>query len=112
MFANGPQVVMASSSGRIQVFSVNYLLREDGSIDRYTGTEDVEKKETKEGAVLTLQIFGMEGALMILYSTQHNGSHLWDLREHINARTLKESPKEGYISTVVVDPFQSWFILI
>ncbi|GLJ26656.1 hypothetical protein SUGI_0518430 [Cryptomeria japonica] len=110
MFANGPQVAVASSSGRIHVFSVNYLLREDGSIDRYTGTENVAKKETKEGAVLSLQKFSTEGPPMILYSTQHNGIHLWDLRAQINAWTLKASPKEGYISAVVVDPFQSWLV--
>ncbi|KAH9304628.1 hypothetical protein KI387_009032, partial [Taxus chinensis] len=110
MFASGSQVAVASSSGIIHVFSVNYLSREDGSIDRYTSTEVVMKKETKEGAVLSLQNYATEGPQMLLYSTQCNGIHLWDLRTQTNAWSLKACPEEGYISSVVLDPCQSWLV--
>lgn len=110
MFGGGSQVAVASSRGTINVFSVDYVPRGGGSVERYSGISNIKKKETQEGAVLSLQNYATEGPPMILYSTQHNGIHLWDLRAQNNAWTLKASPEEGYVSSVVLGPCQNWLM--
>eukprot|EP01018_Ginkgo_biloba_P018920 Gb_24427 [translate_table: standard] len=110
MLASGPQVAVASSSGTIYVFSVDYVPKERGSVERYSGISNEKRKDTQEGAVLSLQNYSTDGPPMILYSTQRNCIHLWDLRAKCNAWTLKESPEDGYISSVVLGPCQNWLV--
>lgn len=110
MFSGGSQVAVASSRGTINVFSVDYVPRGGGSVERYSGISDIKKKETQEGAVLSLQSYATEGPPMILYNTQHNGIHLWDLRKQNNAWSLKANPEEGYVSSVVLGPCQNWLM--
>lgn len=110
MFASGSQVAVASSRGTINVFSVDYVARGGGNVEKYSGVSDIRKKETQEGAVLSLQSYATEGPPIILYSTQYNGIHLWDLRAQNNAWTLKASPEEGYVSSVVLGPCQNWLL--
>lgn len=110
MFASGSQVAVASSRGTINVFSVDYVPRGGGNVERYSGVLDIKKKETQEGAVLSMQSYATEGPPIILYSTQYNGIHLWDIRAQNNAWTLKASPEEGYVSSVVLGPCQNWLM--
>ncbi|KAJ7571090.1 hypothetical protein O6H91_01G148400 [Diphasiastrum complanatum] len=110
MLAADHQVAAASSTGTIHVFSVDYVAHASGSSERYSGISNTRQLETDEGAVLCLQTFGSEGSPMILYSTQRNNIHLWDLRSQKDVWILKKSPDEGFISAIAVDPSCNWLI--
>eukprot|EP00252_Welwitschia_mirabilis_P026191 TRINITY_DN8476_c0_g3_i2.p1 TRINITY_DN8476_c0_g3~~TRINITY_DN8476_c0_g3_i2.p1 ORF type:complete len:750 (-),score=115.92 TRINITY_DN8476_c0_g3_i2:109-2034(-) len=110
MCSSGSLVAVGSSTGTIRVFSVNSVRREGGGNERCANLSDVYKKESQEGAILSLQNFGVDGPPMILYSTQLNRIHLWDLRARKESWTLKANPEEGYLSALLLGPCQNWLI--
>lgn len=110
MIGTGPQVAAASSSGVVHVFSVDYVARVAGSVERYSGIADVRKLETQEGAVLSLQSYTPDGPPMLLYTTQRNGIHLWDLRAQNDAWCLKAKPSQGYICATALASCYNWLV--
>ncbi|KAL4205052.1 hypothetical protein AMTRI_Chr01g135210 [Amborella trichopoda] len=112
MVRGGPQVAVSASDGTIRVFSVDYVSRGSGSIERYLGISDVDKRNSGEGAVSSLLDFTMDHSSgpMLLYSTRGCGVHLWDLRDNSNAWTLQAVPEQGHISSVVTGPCGTWFV--
>lgn len=110
ILGNGHQVAAASSKGTIHVVTVDYVARLGGSSARYTGISDTRKLDTHEGNVLTMQNLITEGPSQLLYSTQRNGIHLWDLRNQTDAWTLKANPDQGFISAISVDPACHWLV--
>ena len=110
LLSGGHQVAAASSKGTIHVFTVDYVARTGGSNERYTGFSDTRKLDSQEGNVLTLQKFNNEGPSQLLYSTQRNGIHLWDLRTQVDVWTLKAKADQGYISATALDPACNWLV--
>lgn len=110
LLGGGHQVAAASSKGTIHVFTVDYVARTGGSNERYTGFSDIRKLDSQEGNVLTMQKFTSEGPPQLLYSTQRNGIHLWDLRTQVDVWTLKAKPDQGYISATSLDPACNWLV--
>eukprot|EP00250_Pteridium_aquilinum_P016932 c23371_g3_i3 orf=69-4718(+) len=110
MIGTGPQVAAASSSGKIHVLSVDYVAKVAGSVDRYSGLTDVRNLETQEGAVVSLLSYNLDGPPMLLYTTQRNGIHLWDLRSQNNAWCLKAKPSQGYISATALASCSNWLV--
>ncbi|XP_044463913.1 serine/threonine-protein kinase VPS15-like isoform X2 [Mangifera indica] len=108
MLRNSAQVVVGACNGMVHIFSVDHISRGLGNVvEKYSGIADIKKKDTKEGAIVTLVNYSAE---MFMYSTQSCGIHLWDARLNSNAWTLKAIPEEGYISSLVTGPCGNWFV--
>ncbi|KAI5081544.1 hypothetical protein GOP47_0002147 [Adiantum capillus-veneris] len=110
MIGNSPQVAAASSTGKIHVLRVDYVARVAGSIERYSGLTDVRNLETQEGAVVSLLNYSPDGPPMLLYTTQRNGIHLWDLRLQKDAWCLRAKPSQGYISATALASCYNWLV--
>ncbi|CAM6046085.1 unnamed protein product [Sphagnum compactum] len=110
MLGNGHHVGAASSNGTIHVCAVDYVARLGGSAERYAGISNTRRLDTQEGSILSLQNFSNDGPPQLLYSTQRNGIHLWDLRTQADAWTLRVKPAQGFISTTVLDPACNWLV--
>jgi len=110
MLGNGHHVGAASGNGTVHVFAVDYVDRLGGSAERYTGISDTGKLNTQEGNILSLQNFSNDGPPQLLYSTQCNGVHLWDLRTQTDVWTLRAKPAQGFISTTALDPACNWLV--
>ncbi|XP_024383874.1 serine/threonine-protein kinase VPS15 isoform X3 [Physcomitrium patens] len=110
ILGGGHQVAAASSEGNIHVFTVDYVARQGNSTERYTGISDTRKLDTQEGNAMTMQSLFNEGPSQLLYSTQRNGIHLWDLRTQTDAWVLRSKPDQGYITAVSVDPACNWLV--
>lgn len=107
---NSPQVAAASSTGKIHVLRVDYVARVAGNIERYSGLTDVRNLETQEGAVVSLLNYSPDGPPMLLYTTQRNGIHLWDMRSQKDAWCLRAKPSQGYISATALASCYSWLV--
>jgi phosphoinositide-3-kinase regulatory subunit 4 len=110
MLGNGHHVGAASGNGTIHVFAVDYVARLGGSAERYTGISNTCNLNTQEGNILSLQNFSNDGPPQLLYSTQCNGVHLWDLRTQTDVWTLRAKPTQGFISTTALDPACNWLV--
>ncbi|KAM5546499.1 hypothetical protein ABKV19_002433 [Rosa sericea] len=107
------QVVVGACDGMIHMFSVDYISRGLGNVvEKYSGVADIKKKDTKEGAILSLLSFSADNNAnqMVMYSTQNCGIHLWDIRTNSDSWTLKATPEEGYVSSLVTGPCENWFV--
>ncbi|PRQ56059.1 putative transferase, protein kinase CMGC-Pl-Tthe family [Rosa chinensis] len=107
------QVVVGACDGMIHMFSVDYISRGLGNVvEKYSGVADIKKKDTKEGAILSLLNFSADNYAnqMVMYSTQNCGIHLWDIRTNSDSWTLKATPEEGYVSSLVTGPCENWFV--
>nr|XP_011468738.1 PREDICTED: probable serine/threonine-protein kinase vps15 [Fragaria vesca subsp. vesca] len=107
------QVVVGACDGMIHMFSVDYISRGLGNVvEKYSGVADIKKKDTKEGAILSLLNFSADNCAnqMVMYSTQNCGIHLWDIRTNSDSWTLKATPEEGYVSSLVTGPCENWFV--
>jgi phosphoinositide-3-kinase regulatory subunit 4 len=110
MLGNGHHVGAASGNGTIHVFAVDYVARLGGNAEHYTGISNTCKLDTQEGNILSLQSFSNDGPPQLLYSTQCNGVHLWDLRTQTDVWTLRAKPAQGFISTTALDPACNWLV--
>ncbi|CAK9223943.1 unnamed protein product [Sphagnum troendelagicum] len=110
MLGNDHHVGAASSNGTIHVCAIDYVARLGGSAERYAGISNTCKLDTQEGSILSLQNFSNDGPPQLLYSTQRNGIHLWDLRTQADVWTLRVKPAQGFISTTVLDPACNWLV--
>ncbi|MCO5613378.1 hypothetical protein L7F22_067654 [Adiantum nelumboides] len=110
MIGNSPQVAAASSTGKIHVLRVDYVARVAGSVERYSGLTDVRNLETQEGAVVSLLNYSPDGPPMLLYTTQRNGIHLWDLRLQKDAWCLRAKPSQGYVSATALASCYNWLV--
>ncbi|KAJ0091359.1 hypothetical protein Patl1_13370 [Pistacia atlantica] len=113
MLRNSTQVVVGACDGMIHMFSVDHISRGLGNVvEKYSGIADIKKKDTKEGAIVTLVNYNADNCAsqMFMYSTQSCGIHLWDARLNSHAWTLKAIPEEGYISSLVTGPSGNWFV--
>ncbi|CAN1240841.1 Serine/threonine-protein kinase VPS15 [Linum perenne] len=112
MLRNSAKVVVGACDGMLHVFSVDHISRGLGNVvEKYSGIADIKKKDTKEGAILSLLNYtDNSDSQIVMYSTRNYGIHLWDLRESQNAWTLKAVPEEGYVSSLVTGPCGNWFV--
>ncbi|CAK9205930.1 unnamed protein product [Sphagnum troendelagicum] len=110
MLGNGHHVGAASGNGTIHVFAVDYVAHLGGSAECYTGISNTCKLDTQEGNILSLQNFSNDGPPQLLYSTQCNGVHLWDLRTQTDVWTLRAKPAQGFISTTALDSACNWLV--
>lgn len=113
MLRNSAQVVVGACDGMIHMFSVDHISRGLGNVvEKYSGIADIKKKDTKEGAIVTLVNYNADNCAsqMFMYSTQNCGIHLWDTRSNTNTWTLKAIPEEGYVSSLVTGPCGNWFV--
>ncbi|BFG20851.1 hypothetical protein CerSpe_071250 [Prunus speciosa] len=113
MLRGSAQVVVGACDGMIHMFSVDYISRGLGNVvEKYSGVADIKKKDIKEGAILSLLNFSADNCTnqMVMYSTQNCGIHLWDTRVHTNSWTLRATPEEGYVSSLVTGPCENWFV--
>lgn len=113
MLRGSAQVIVGACDGKIHMFSVDYISRGLGNVvEKYSGIADVKKKDTGEGAILSLMNYCADGSAsqMVMYSTKNCGIHLWDIRTDSDAWTLKAIPEEGYVSSLVAGPCGNWFV--
>ncbi|KAK1551170.1 hypothetical protein Q3G72_031342 [Acer saccharum] len=113
MLRNSAQVVVGACDGIIHMFSVDHISIGQGNVvEKYSGIADIKKKDTEEGAIVTLVNYSADNCVsqMFMYSTQNCGIHLWDTRSNSNAWTLKAIPEEGYVSSLVTSPCGNWFV--
>lgn len=113
MLRGSAQVIVGACDGMIHMFSVDYISRGLGNVvEKYSGIADIKKKNTGEGAILSLLNYSADGCAspMLMYSTQNCGIHLWDIRTDLNAWTLKATPEEGYVSSLLTGPCGNWFV--
>ncbi|XP_044471517.1 serine/threonine-protein kinase VPS15-like [Mangifera indica] len=113
MLWNSAQVVVGACDGMMHMFSVDHISRGLGNVvEKYSGIADIKKKDTKEGAIVSLVNYSADNyaSQMFMYSTQSFGIHLWDARLNSQAWTLKAIPEEGYISSLVTGPCGNWFV--
>lgn len=113
MLRGSAQVVVGSCDGTIHMFSVDYISRGLGNVvEKYSGIADIKKKDIKEGAILSLLNYSADSSFsqMVMFSTQNCGIHLWDTRKNSSSWTLKATPEEGYVSSLVTDPCGNWFV--
>ncbi|XP_010267111.1 PREDICTED: probable serine/threonine-protein kinase vps15 isoform X2 [Nelumbo nucifera] len=113
MLRGSAQVVVGACDGTIHMFSVDYISRGLGSVvEKYSGITDIKKREVGEGAILSLLNYTTDGCASqtIMYSTRGCGIHLWDTRTNSTAWTLKASPEEGFVSSLVTGACGNWFV--
>ncbi|XP_042498270.1 serine/threonine-protein kinase VPS15 [Macadamia integrifolia] len=113
MLRGSAQVVVGAGDGMIHMFSVDHISRGLGSVvEKYSGIADIKKREVREGAILSLLNYTMDGcpSQTIMYSTRGCGIHLWDTRTNSTSWTLKAVPEEGYVSSLVTGPCGNWFV--
>uniref|UniRef100_A0A7N1A303 non-specific serine/threonine protein kinase n=1 Tax=Kalanchoe fedtschenkoi TaxID=63787 RepID=A0A7N1A303_KALFE len=107
------EVIVGAANGVMHMFSVDYISRGLGNVvEKYSGVADVKQKNVGEGAILSLLNHSMDSGVspMIMYSTQNCGIHLWDTRAEHDTWTLKATPEEGYVSSLVLSPCGNWFV--
>lgn len=105
------QVVVGSCDGLIHMFSVDYFSKGIGNVaEKYSGIGDIKKKDINEGAIITMLNYSTDTSQMVMYSTQNCGIHLWDTRTNVNVFTLKSTPEEGYVSSLLAGPCGNWFV--
>ncbi|KAK9090955.1 hypothetical protein Sjap_024132 [Stephania japonica] len=112
MLRGSAQVVVGASDGTIHFFSVDYVSRGLGNVvERYSGVADIKKREVGEGAILSLFNYSTDAcpSQMVMYSTLGCKIHLWDTRTSSTTWTLKATPEEGYISSLVTGSCGNWF---
>ncbi|KAI4305247.1 hypothetical protein L6164_028624 [Bauhinia variegata] len=110
MLRGSAQVIVGACDGLIHMFSVDHISRGLGDVvEKYSGIADITKKDIKEGAILNLLNYPMDN-YTVMYSTQNCGIHLWDTRSNSNTWTLKATPEEGYVSSLVFGPCGNWFV--
>lgn len=111
MLYGSSQVIVGDSDGTLHLFSVD-CARGVGSItDRYSGLVNVNRKDLKEGAILSVVNCSSDSfSPTILFSTEHCDIHKWDTRTNSESWSFKSSPEEGYISALVVGQCGNWFI--
>ncbi|CAI0426196.1 unnamed protein product [Linum tenue] len=112
MLRNSAKVVVGACDGMLHVFSVDHISRGLGNVvEKYSGIADIKKKDTQEGAILSLLNYtDNSDGQMVMYSTRNYGIHLWDVRGNSNAWSLKAGPEEGYVSSLVTGPCGNWFV--
>ncbi|XP_059431883.1 serine/threonine-protein kinase VPS15 isoform X2 [Corylus avellana] len=113
MLRGSAQVIVGACDGMIHIFSVDYISRGLGNVvEKYSGIADVKKKDIKEGAILSLLNYSADSCFsqMVMFSTQNCGIHLWDTRKNSSSWTLKATPEEGYVSSLVTGPCGNWFV--
>uniref|UniRef100_A0A2P2JZ25 non-specific serine/threonine protein kinase n=1 Tax=Rhizophora mucronata TaxID=61149 RepID=A0A2P2JZ25_RHIMU len=112
MLHNSAQVVVGACDGMMHVFSVDHLSRGLGNVvEKYSGIADIKKKDIREGAILSILNYAVDGdSQIVMYSTQNCGVHLWDIRANSDSWTLKSVPEEGYVSSLVMNPSGNWFV--
>ena len=111
MLRGSAQVVVGSCDGLIHMFSVDYYSKGFGNVaEKYSGIADIKKKDIKEGAILSMMNYSTDTSQMVMYSTQNCGIHLWDTRTNVNVFTLKSTPEEGYVSSLLAGPCGNWFV--
>ncbi|XP_031387749.1 serine/threonine-protein kinase VPS15 [Punica granatum] len=113
MLRGSAQVVVGACDGMVHMFSVDYISRGLGNVvEKYSGIADIKKKDIKEGAILTLLNYSPDSSPSptVMYSTQNGWIHLLDVRGNLNAWTLKTTPEEGYVSSLVTGPCGNWFV--
>ncbi|KAM1229743.1 hypothetical protein FF1_039986 [Malus domestica] len=113
MLRGSARVVVGACDGMIHMFSVDYISRGLGNVvEKYSGVADIKKKDIKEGAILSLLNFSADNCTnqMVMYSTQNCGIHLWDTRLNTNSWTLRATPEEGYVSSLVTGSCENWFV--
>ncbi|KAK9101124.1 hypothetical protein Scep_024554 [Stephania cephalantha] len=113
MLSGSAQVVVGASDGTIHFFSVDYVSRGLGNVvERYSGVADIKKREVGEGAILSLLNYSTDvcPSQMVMYSTLGCKIHLWDTRTNSTTWTLKATPEEGYISSLVTGSCGNWFV--
>ncbi|CAL1414274.1 unnamed protein product [Linum trigynum] len=112
MLRNSAKVVVGACDGMLHIFTVDHISRGLGNVvEKYSGIADIKKKDTKEGAILSLLNYtdNSDGQI-VMYSTRNYGIHLWDVRGNPNAWSLKAAPEEGYVSSLVTGPCGNWFV--
>ncbi|KAF5481941.1 hypothetical protein F2P56_002551, partial [Juglans regia] len=113
MLPSSAQVIVGACDGMIHMFSVDHFSRGLGNVvEKYSGIADIKKKDVKEGAILSLLTYSADSSFsqMVLFSTQNCGIHLWDTRKNSSSWTLKATPEEGYVSSLVNGPCGNWFV--
>ncbi|GMY36187.1 serine/threonine-protein kinase VPS15 [Fagus crenata] len=113
MLRGSAQVIVGACDGMIHIFSVDYISRGLGNVvEKYSGIADIKKKDIKEGAILSLLNYSADNSFsqMVMFSTQNCGIHLWDTRKNSSSWTLKATPEEGYVSSLVTGPCGNWFV--
>lgn len=114
MLRNSAQVVVGACDGIIHMFSVDHISKGQGNVvEKYSGIADIKKKDTKEGAIVSLVNYNnTENCIsqMFMYSTQNCGIHLWDIRSNSDAWTLKAISEEGFAASLVTSPCGNWFV--
>ncbi|XP_062147709.1 serine/threonine-protein kinase VPS15 isoform X2 [Alnus glutinosa] len=113
MLRGSAQVIVGACDGMIHMFSVDYISRGLGNVvEKYSGIADIKKKDIKEGAILSLLNYSADSCFsqMVMFSTQNCGIHLWDTRKNSSSWTLKATPEEGYVSSLVTGPCGNWFV--
>lgn len=113
MLRGSAQVIVGACDGTVHMFSVDYISRGLGNVvEKYSGIADIKKKDIKEGAILSLLNYSADSCFsqMVMFSTQNCGIHLWDTRKNSSSWTLKATPEEGYVSSLVTGPCGNWFV--
>ncbi|XP_038879690.1 serine/threonine-protein kinase VPS15 [Benincasa hispida] len=111
MLRGSAQVVVGSCDGLIHMFSVDYFSKGIGNVaEKCSGIADIKKKDINEGAIITMLNYSTDTSQMVMYSTQNCGIHLWDTRTNVNVFTLKSTPEEGYVSSLLAGPCGNWFV--
>lgn len=111
MLRGSAQVVVGSCDGFIHMFSVDYFSKGMGNVaEKCSGIADIKKKDIREGAILSMLNYSIDTSQMVMYSSQNCGIHLWDTRTNVNVFTLKTTPEEGYVSSLLAGPCGNWFV--
>lgn len=113
MLNGGTQVVVGASDGQIHLFSVDYISKGEGGVERYSGIADIQKKQVGEGAIRSiLNCPAGNGSYShtVLYSTQLCGIQVWDTRTDSMSWRFKASPDKGSVSSLVMGACGNWFV--
>lgn len=90
---NSHSIAAGSDNGSIHIFRVEYAMKKDSTLHRYTGLSTVKNIDVTEGSIVGLDHFNTDFQSLLVYATNKGKIHCWDLRAKKEAWVRTENVK-------------------
>lgn len=108
---NTHSVAAAATDGSLHVFRVEYSLKSDGMVNRYSGQSEIRHLDLSEGPVIDVQHWTNNLGSPLVAVTQAGGVHGWDLRTQKESFSFNVNPSLGFATSFITDPTRTWMVV-
>ncbi len=99
----------SNGQGSIHVIKVEYTVKKEGQVNRYTGFSTVQYLDKTQGSVVAIDHFNTDSQSVLVYGTSKGFIHGWDLRQRKEAFLMRNPAELGVLKTFVIDGGRNWF---